>query len=98
MKLTKITLDPGGDGYFILFVDGVKFDEGDNYHEQMSYKIRGIVEFLEFMKIDHSYDEINLKTKKDGYGFVDYDDHSPDEDEGLEEYLKRMKKNFKVIK
>ena len=96
MKLTKITINPGGDGYFILFVDGVKFDEGDNYDEHMSHKIRGIVDFLEFKKIDHSFNQIKLKTKDKDDSFLDHD-YQPDEDENLEDYLKRMKKNFKVV-
>jgi len=97
MKLTQITLDPKYDAYYILFVDGQKWEDGDDYHDKISYKIEGIVEFLKFTKTDFEFEEIKLEAKDDESSYYDFD-YQPNLDESLEKYLNRIKKNFKEVK
>ena len=95
MKLTKITLDPYSDSYYILFVDENKFDEGDDYHTKLSYKIEGIQEFLTFTKTKFSFEEIKLEN--DGEGYYEFD-YQPEENEKLDAYLNRLKRTgFKIV-
>ena len=90
MKLTLVTLDVSYDAYFIVFVDGNKFDEGDDYHTKMSHKFEGIKEFLTFAKIPFEAEELDFNTKGDG-AYYDHD-YMPRKDEDLKAYLKRIKK------
>lgn len=95
MKLTKITLNPSGDGYYILFVDGVIFSKGDDYHNKMNDRIDGILDFLRFLKMEFSFEHIKLDVKNENKSHCDYD-YQPDLDENLDKYLKRMKRNFRI--
>lgn len=90
MKLTLVTLDVSYDAYYIVFVDGKKFDEGDDYHTKLSHKFEGVKEFLTFAKIPFEAEELDYNTKDDG-SYYDHD-YQPKEGEDLKAYLKRIKK------
>jgi hypothetical protein len=90
MKLTLVTLDVSYDAYYIIFVDGKKFDEGDDYHTKLSYKFEGIKEFLKFSNIPCEVQELDFNTKGDG-AYYDHD-HIVKENENLDAFLKRIKK------
>ena len=49
-KLTMIILDAKYDAYYILFLNDQKFIDGDDYHEKILFKFKGIKEFLDFSK------------------------------------------------
>lgn len=90
MTLTLVTLDVSCDSYYIIFVDGKKFDEGDDYHTKLSHKFEGIIEFVKFMGIPYTSEELNFNTKGDG-AYYDHD-YMVGDNEDLKAYLKRIKK------
>lgn len=91
INLTMIALDVKYDPYYVLYVDGEKFDEGDDYHEKLSYKFEGIKEFLKFAKIPFKAYELNFNTKEDA-SYSDWQ-FQPKENESLYQYLKRVRKH-----
>lgn len=96
MKITQITFDPKGDGYDVVFINGLFFNQGDEYHDKISAQIEGFISFLKFSKLDHSLEKLAFEPKKKNVDFYDFD-YQADLDEKLDDYLERIKKNFKPL-
>ena len=48
MKVTKISVHDGGDGYTTLWVDNEGVLEGDHYHDKIDERIEGYLEGLKY--------------------------------------------------
>lgn len=90
MTITYISLDPDSDGYDAIFIDNKLFMHGDEYHERISAKMDGIIEYLEFTKVDFAQERFDL-FPADEVSIFD-EDYMPKAKDTPEKYMKRMSK------
>ena len=97
MKITRIQLNPDGDGYLMIFIDQTKFSEGDEYHDKIFHKYNAVIELLDFMKVKYDVEKLDMLVKVEDVEYYDLD-FQPERDEPLGKFIKRMSKNFKFVK
>jgi len=95
--LTRIEVNPSGDGYLSIFLNGNLLIHGDDYHDKIRDQYNGIKAYLEHVGEKFKEEKIALDVKTGDQEWSDYD-YMPDTEETLDEYLTKMKENFKPTK
>lgn len=94
INITKVSINPSGDGYDAIFIDGKLLMNGDYYHDKIYEKIEGIVEYLNFKKEKYKIKgyEFDVKSKNDCWSDFDY---FAEDDEA--EYLIKLRSIYKEL-
>ena len=97
MKIQIIETDPNYHNHVVMFVDGKQFLEGAGYGDHIKHQIQGILNFVEHQGIEHELDWNLLYTKNIQKFYYEYP-HKTKLGETYEEFVKRLKKNFRFVK
>lgn len=94
INITRISINPSGDGYDAIYIDGKLLMDGDYYHDKIDEKMEGILKYLKFQKEKYKVKGYGFDVRPEDDCWSDFDYFAEDDEA---EYLIKLRSIYKEL-